>query len=327
MKASKYGLLGGVLRSGAIRFSAFGLLTAAVFFATGVCRADRLSYQSLAEDGIVSGFGRKHGDPLKQVDRIQPISRPVYVPARSDLYESDTLVAGTRVQGTWHFAPINTLNTREIINHGGDTALCFCPLAGLVVAVEGQMGVSGLLKYDTFVLYDHETKELILPFDQKTYRQSKRRPLGEVQMLTYDGMLRNFPDAKILDPRKYSLKNPYGSYATDRRKGIGHPKPGLDGKTAVDGTRYHPKERVLIIGFGGAMQKAYPFSELRRMVPAEGGSFRDTVDGQQVVVHYAPGYDWARVTDADGHSLNVGYSYIFALLQHHPSFPLFRADH
>lgn len=61
------------------------------------------------------------------------------------------------------------------------------------------------------------------------------------------------------------------------------------------------------------------------MVPLQVGSFEDTVDGKKVTVHYHPGANWARAVDADGYSRNVGYSYIFALLQHHPQFPVFRA--
>ncbi len=54
----------------------------------------------------------------------------------------------------WTFVPLSILNYNEIINNSGNRALCYCPLAGLAIALDEKTGVSGLLKYDAFLLYD-----------------------------------------------------------------------------------------------------------------------------------------------------------------------------
>lgn len=285
--------------------------------------AKEFTYRELAKDGIVSGFRAKNGHPLKLLNQIRPIDNPQYVKVKKNLYLKKELCIGTLTAQGWRFSPLAILNHREVINHGRNIALCFCPLAGLALAVDGEMGVSGLLKYDAFLLYANETKDLILPYAQKIYIKETDVPFGPIQLLTYEGILAYFPDALILD-KIYPMGNPYRTYDSSRRQGVGHTKPGLKFQYKSSKIGFHPKERVLIIGFEGRMDKAYPFSELKKAVGVNGGWFEDIVNDRSVFIYYEPKYQWAKAEDKGGHSLNVAYSYIFSLYQHRPEIPIYR---
>jgi len=290
------------------------------------CAAEQdLTYRKLAADGIVSGFGAHRGDPLALKGRIPAINRPSYVPVKKGLYPGDLLCIGRRIDNDRVFSPIESLNSHEVVNHGGKGALCFCPLAGLCIAVDGDMTVSGLLRYDTFVLLEDRTGDLLLPFPQEAYRTDRSIPLREIQLLNYRGVVEQFPAARILDPGEHNRSTPYGSYTEDTRMGVGHPRPGIQQAHSRDDHGHHPKELVLVAGFAGRMQKAYPLSALKSQVARDGGSFTDTIGGKTVTVHYHPLLRWANVTDATGASLNVAYAYIFALLQSLPDIPVYQA--
>lgn len=296
------------------------------FLLAGQNEGDGLSFSDLKKDGIVSGFGYKHGDPLRGLNRISPISAPQYIWTNPALYPANILCIGTMIEGSWYFSPIDSLMSSEIINNDQKTALCYCPLAGLAVSIDRYLGVSGLLKYDTFVLYDETTKDLILPFSQEVYGSKAFVPLRNVLMMTYRGIIKKFIFVKILNPAYHYLRQgAYAGYSTDTRMGLGHDKPGLKQPYSRQSRGYHPKEFVLIIGFNGRMQKAYPFVELEKKVGAKGGSFTDTLDNKTITVSYYPQYKWAQAKDEEKNLLNVGYSYIFALIQHLPDITLYHA--
>ena len=288
-----------------------------------VISKDDLTYKKLYKDGIVSGFRVKNGHPLNLLDQIPPITRPRYVEARKNLYRKDELCIGTLTPEGWRFSPINVLNHHEVIHNGGYNSLCFCPLAGLVITTPGRMGVSGLLKYDAFLLYDYQSKELILPYNQESYKNQNPIPFLHVQLISYKGVMEYFPNARILD-NIYPTNDPYGRYSKDRRLGVGHANPGLKNKYKSSKIGFHPKERVLIIGFDGKFQKAYPFSELKKVVNGRGGYFEDNVDQTPVYIYYYQEYNWAFAEDNNGNSLNVAYSYIFTLYQHRPDILIYR---
>ena len=269
---------------------------------------ERLTFESLSENGVVSGFGIRHGDPLVMKGRISAIDHPIYVSATNGVYPSDLLCIGAQIDGTWSFSPIESLNSHEVVNHKGQAALCFCPLAGLSIALDGDMTVSGLLRYDTFVLYEDKTGALIVPFLQRSYRDNRRVLLREIQLLTYAGVVGRFPQARILDPAAHERTQPYGSYPTDSNPGIGHPRPGLEWHYSKKQYGHHPKEMVLVAGRNGLMEKAYPLAELKRSVPSEGGSFEDRIGEETVTVHYFPSHRWGRVTNPSGKSLNMSYA-------------------
>ena len=285
--------------------------------------SESLTYKELYKNGIVSGFGVKNGHPLDLLDQITPINSPKYVKANSHLYPKNELCIGTLTPKGWKFSPINVLNRHEIIHNGKSNSLCFCPLAGLVTATPSRIGVSGLLKYDAFLLYDYQSKELILPYSQKFYKTQKSIAFSQVQLITFEGMMKYFPNSFILD-NVYSTKDPYGKYSSDTRLGIGHENPGLKIRYESNKMGFHPKERVLVIGFDGKLQKAYPFSELRKVAGNQTGSLEDSLDHTSVYIYYKANYDWAYAEDEKGNSLNVGYSYIFALYQHRPDIPIYK---
>lgn len=286
---------------------------------------EALSYETLAEDGIVSGFGIGRGDPLSPRGRIAAINSPSYVKPTKGLYPRNTLCIGTQVDHGWVFSPVESLNSHEIINHEEKAALCWCPLAGLCISVEGDMTVSGLLRYDTFVLYENKSGELILPFLQRKYGKRDSVRLREIQLMNYRGVLETFPTAGILDPKMHRRSRPYGIYPTDDRVGLGHPRPGLTNIFSKAKYGYRPKEIVLVAGRNGIMEKAYPLVELKRKVQAPEGSFEDRIGEQKVTVQYSHRHQWANVVDAEGQSLNVAYAYFFALVQNLPEMPIFKA--
>ena len=299
-------------------------LCAAFIGTVATTTTSELTFKKLKKDGIVSGFGTSSGDPLRFRNRIPRINDPTYINVTSGLYQSEQLCVGFRAQSGWRFSPITILNSREIVNHDNRVALCYCPLAGLTVAIEGDISISGLLKYDTFVLYDNKQHELILPFTQDAYSKDRFIPLRELQLLNFSGVVNHFAGAKILDPERYIERNPYGSYATNDLQGIGHEKPGLKKPFKKSDAGLHPKELCLIAGYQGRLQRAYPFTELKKSVPKDGGSFEDTLNGKRVLVYFYPQHRWAYVKDKDNQSLNLAYAYVFSMLQHLPGIPIYR---
>ena len=290
------------------------------------CPGEVLSYEMLAKGGIVSGFGFRRGDPLDPRGRIAAINSPSYVKPTEGLYPLDALCIGTQVDDRWVFSPVESLNSHEIINHQEKAALCWCPLAGLCISVEGDMTVSGLLRFDTFVLYENKSGELILPFLQRKYEKKDSVRLREIQLMNYRGVVEKFSTAGILNPKLHRRTRPYGMYPTDDRVGLGHPRPGLTNIFSNAKYGYHPKEIVLIAGRSGIMEKAYPLVELKRKVQEPAGSFEDRIGTQKVTVQYSHFRHWANVVVPEGQSLNVAYTYFFALVHNRPQIPIFKAN-
>lgn len=218
------------------------------------------------------------------------------------------------------------MNSHEVINHGGKAALCWCPLAGLCISVAGDMTVSGLIRYDTFVLYEEKTSDLIIPFLQHKLGNEAFVRFREIQLLNYRGVTEKFPAAMILDPHVHNRSRPYGSYPTDDSIGLGHPRPGLTNFYSKAQHGHTPKAIVLVAGREGRMEKAYPLVELKLKVPRLGGSFKDTIGDGVVTVYYSHFHRWANVVDSEEKSLNVAYAYFFALVQNLPDIPIFEAE-
>lgn len=294
-----------------------------VFSSNEVNAGESYTYENLKKDGLVSGFGIQQGNPLAMINQIKAIANPIYVNVKEGLIDKSVLCIGTLDDGKWKFTPISFLNTREIVQNKNN-ALSFCPLAGLSVSIPGEIRISGLLKYDTFVLYDMKQKKMIIPFDQRNYKGKKKIAYHPIQLLTYEGIVKEFPDSVILDPTRYNAQNPYGNYSTNKQCGIGHPKPGMKKVFKPNNIGYQAKELVLIAGFGGMMQKAYPFAALKKKMGNGKKPFEDTIAGKKVTVAFNEQYNWLEVKDKNGNVLNVAFSYIFALLQHYPDFELFK---
>jgi len=305
--------------------SIFGILAPLLIVSTTFSQIP-YSYRELKSQGIISGFGVRNGDPSNMINRIPAIDDPKYVRAEKNLYPSSEKCFGVNLNGSWRFSPIAILNSHEIVNHNQSLALCYCPLAGLACALADNMHISGLLKWDTFVLFSKKGKELILPFAQQTLKSKKTIPLQGIQFLNFSGILKHFPQALILDPAIYR-GNPqaYGDYPVNDRMGIGHSKEGLKTPFLPKEEGFHPKEMVLVAGFDKKLMKAYPFKELEKKVSSPGGYFSDTLNGQKIQVYFYPEYHWAYAMDKQSNLLNLAYSYIFALKQHLPQIEVYRA--
>ncbi|MDA0338126.1 MAG: DUF3179 domain-containing (seleno)protein, partial [bacterium] len=292
------------------------------------------SYRELARHGIVSGFGLRTGDPAAMINRIAAIDAPHYVDVdkvslrndglRNDGLRNDDLCVGVQRQGVWHFAPLFVLTTHEIVNHDDAPALAYCPLAGLSVAIEGRTYISGLLRWDAFVLYDTASRALILPFDQRSLEGEQEVALQPLELLSFAGIRHKFPSAKILSPTSHpGNRATYGSYPSDARLGLGHAKPGVRSIYDPQTETVHPKEHVLIVGTATHMLKAYPFSALATATASGRTTLTDHVQGVDLVLSYDPEFRHARV-EAAGDSIKArAFSYYFALRQHLPDLPVY----
>jgi len=293
--------------------------------AIGVSAEVPSSYRELARDGLVSGFGLQSGDPASMINRIPAIDRPRYVGVDQARLRDDDLCVGVERQDVWHFAPLYILNSHEIVNHDDAPAIAYCPLAGLSVAIEGRTYISGLLRWDAFVLYDPDSDRLILPFDQRSLDGEQDVRLQPFELLTFAGIRQKFPDARILSPSSHGgSRSVYGSYPSDNQLGIGHPKPGVRGKYNRRNETVHPKEQVLIVGTATKMLKAYPFSSLEAAMDRSTGTVTDRIGDVEVVLSYDPQFQHAQVDSAANDALAArAFSYYFALRQHLPDLPVY----
>jgi len=200
------------------------------------------SYRELARHGIVSGFGLKSGLPAAMINRIPAIYEPHYVSVDEARLRDDDQCVGVQRQDIWHFAPLFILNSHEIVNHDDAPAIAYCPLAVLSVAMYGRTYISGLLHWDTFVIYDPDTRALILPFDQSTLDGEQLIMLQPLEQLSFAGIRRKFPFARILSPRSHDgNRRAYGSYPHDQELGLGHAEAGLRGRYDPRAETIHPK--------------------------------------------------------------------------------------
>ena len=258
------------------------------------------------------------------IDRIPAIDRPIYVAVDKARLQDDDLCVGVERQGKWHFVPLFILNSHEIVNHDDAPSIAYCPLAGLSVAIDGRTYISGLLRWDAFVLYDPDSKALILPFDQSSVDGERQVPLQSLELLSFAGIRRKFPDARILSPAAHDgNRSAYGSYPRDRELGLGHAKPGVRGKYDPRTETIHPKERVLIVGTPSRMMKAYPFSSLAAATDNAQQTFTDHVDGVELVLSYDAQFRHAQVSAAGDTIKARAFSYYFALRQHLPDLPVY----
>jgi hypothetical protein len=281
---------------------------------TDTVKPSSLTYKELSKDHIFSGFGASLGDPLTGINKIPAIQNPTFTNVKEGLYSGEELCIGMEIKGQYYFASLRVLNTREIVTVEG-RSICFCPLAGLALGVGKPIVISGLLRYDTFVLYDKRNKSLVLAYDL-SYPKIETENLNFVSLyqLQYKGVLKHFKNAKILDPRKYPARNPYGTYSMNMKCGIGHPKP-------VDMQKYkeaiHPKDRVLIVYEKGKPFKAYPLSEVKKTLENKSGSFEDG----SISVVYDVDTDYLYIKRKKG--LSQVYAYYFAVRQNLPNLKIY----
>lgn len=269
-----------------------------------------------------------HGGPPR--DGIPSIDSPVFAAAEDATFmHGDDLILGIATDGIARAYPIKILNWHEIVNdeiNGAPLAITFCPLCGSGVVFRAekdgrrlQFGVSGLLYNSDVLLYDRQTESLwsqllrrgvsgeyagatlqTLPAEHTTWRDWRRRH-PQTEVLTTDtGTVRDYDS------------DPYAGY--DKSAATYFPV------APVAPEEFHPKEWVLGVVVGEAA-KAYPFSQLAKHGAAE---VRDTVGGQEVVIHWNAEERAARAEwqDGDGESLRAFW---FAWFAFHPQTEIFRA--
>ena len=237
---------------------------------------------------------------------------------------------GLELNGEARAYPVKILNWHEVVNDrigGQSLVVSFCPLCGTGVAfsavVAGRtlaFGVSGLLYNSDVLFYDRQTASLwsqiwaravsgemagqrltLLPLRHTTWRHWRSRYPTTLVLSTDTGYSRDYQH------------NPYAGYEKSRRLyfEVNHQAPAS----------YHPKEVVLGIEVDGVF-KAYPASELNRQGRA---SFRDSVNGRELRVHWDVASQSGEIFDGAGQPLVVIRGFWFAWFAFHPATLVFTA--
>ncbi len=245
-------------------------------------------------------------------DGIPPIDNPNFDPlAVGDEWLEDVQpVIALEIDGDARAYPLAILTRHEIVNDevgGMPVAVTFCPLcnAGLVFdrTVDGEVlrfGVSGNLRNSDLIMWDNKTLSWWQQFTgeaivgEKTGTQLEFVP---AQMVSWGDFKAAFPEGQVLSTNGRSYgQNPYTGYdsSTQPFLYLGTPDPRLPAL-----------ERVLGYSTEGTAV-AYPLPEI-----AEAGVIEDTVDGQDVVIFYAPGQVSALDQGVIANSKEVGSATLY----------------
>jgi hypothetical protein len=255
------------------------------------------------------------GGPPK--DGIPAVDSPVFetIDAARGWLVDQSPVISLEVDGSARAYPLAILMWHEIVNDtlGGDpVVVTFCPLCNTALVFERRIGATthdfgttGNLRYSDLVMYDRQTETW---WQQATGEAIVGELTGTrlrflpAQIISFADFARAHPDGDVLSretgfQRSYG-QNPYAGYDETGSN------PFLF-EGVVDG-RLAPKERVVTVG-SGAESMAFPFSELRTSGVATG-----TVDGQPVVVLWAPGTASALDAGAIDGGADVGATGVFS---------------
>lgn len=245
-------------------------------------------------------------------DGIPPIDNPNFdsIAVGDEWLEDVQPVIALEINGDARAYPLAILTRHEIANDevgGVPVAVTFCPLcnAGLVFnrEVDGQVlrfGVSGNLRNSDLVMWDNKTLSWWQQFTgqaivgEMTGTQLEFVPAQIVAWKDFKGA---FPEGHVLSTngRSYGI-NPYAGYDSS-------PQPFL--YLGTPDPRLPALERVL--GYtSGDTAKAYPLPTI-----AKEGVIGDTVDGQDVIIFYAPGQVSALDKSTIADSKEVGSATIF----------------
>ena len=276
-------------------------------FGTGGWRTD-FSISSVRLDEITSGGPPKDGIPA--------IDAPVFESIADARTWMDGLspVIALEVDGEARAYPMAILTWHEIVNDtlGGEpVTVTFCPLCNTAIAfartVDGvvhDFGTSGNLRDSNLIMYDRQTETW---WQQATGEAIVGELMGTrlealpAQIVSLDAFEAAYPDGSVLSretghARDYG-RNPYPGY--DRADD----SPFLYFGT-IDG-RIAPKERVATVGEGEqAIAFAYP--EL-----AQVGVVHETIDGQPIVVFWAPGTRSALDSSSIDEGADVGTTGVY----------------
>ncbi len=273
-------------------------------------------------DEIHSGGPPKGGIPA--------IDQPRFIAASDAGFVSDdSRVLGLVERGIAKAYPIDIMNWHEIVNDrfaGEPVVITYCPLCGSGVAFSAMIagkaatfGVSGLLYNSDVLLYDRETETLwsqilgravagplqgtplkMLPLVESTWGEWRSENTNSLLLSRETGFRRDYD------------RDPYAGYQDS--DGVWFPVAKKD-------PRFHPKERVLGVTYGG-QARAYPFSELSRLK----GELQDSLGGKRFTIRYDVRNETARLIEREDEDIKAIQSFWFAWYAFHPKTEVFRAQ-
>ncbi len=276
----------------------------------------------ISRDGWKTDFGKASvdlgdflgGGPPK--DGIPAIEEPRFesvAAARGWLIGRSPVIA-LEMGGRARAYPLAILMWHEIVNDtlgGVPVVVTFCPLCNTALVFERVLdgtvhdfGTTGNLRFSDLVMYDRQTESW---WQQATGEAivgeltGKRLTFLPAQIVSLDDFEAAHPGGDVLSretgySRDYG-RNPYVGYDTvDQNPFL------FDG--VVD-ERLAPKERVVTVGTGQDAT-AFPFSELRTVGVASG-----SLDGEPIVVFWAPGTASALGPPAIGDGADIGATGVF----------------
>ncbi len=270
----------------------------------------------------------RDGGPPK--DGIPSIDFPKFLsPDEAQFLEDEAEVLGLSLNGISTAYPIRILNFHEVVNDQFGTeavTISYCPLCGSGLAFRAGtveqsrvLGVSGLLYNSDVLLYDRATESLwsqvlgkaiagplsgntleMLPLVRTTWRDWKNRHPETMVLSTDTGHQRDY------------RRSPYQGYEQ---------RPDILFPVSHESKAWPAKERVLGIEVNGKY-KAYPFSELQK----KESPFTDTINGQELLLHYDAGNRAAWATTGAGAIYPATTLYWFAWYAFHPTTEVFNED-
>ncbi|MBW3604411.1 MAG: DUF3179 domain-containing protein [Actinobacteria bacterium] len=255
---------------------------------------------------------RRGGPPP---DGIPPIDDPSFedVEAAGEwLTDQDPVLLVDRGDDTRAY-PLAIMTFHEIVNDevGGDPlVVTYCPLcnSGLVFerTVDGEVldfGTSGRLWNSNLVMYDRSTRSLWSQFTGEAIVGERLGTTLErvpMQIVAFSDFAEQFPDGQVLS-RDTGHNRPYGSNPY-----VGYDSaesPFLfDGETGGD----LPQMARIVTTGGDADPVAYPLDTLQKEQV-----ITDTVDGDPVVVFWAPGTASALDAQDISEAADVGATGVF----------------
>ena len=248
-------------------------------------------------------------------DGIPPIDEPMFetVEDAGEWLEPQDPVMVVDIGGDARAYPLAILTYHEVVNDvvaGEPLLVTYCPLcnSGLVFnrTVDGEVldfGTSGRLWHSNLVMYDRDTRSLWSQFTgeaivgERLGTELERRPM---QMVALSDYAARWPDGRVLS-RDTGHSRPYGN----------NPYTGYDSSSSpflFDGETGGPLPQMSrVVTTGGEVDPvAYPLDVLER-----DRVIADTVDGEPVVVLWAPGAASALDTASISHGKDVGAAGVF----------------